>query len=128
MTISYRIDRERSTLYTTCSGFVTLEQVLEHFDVLERDPERTERMDVLLDLTEITSLPNRNKLRSVAERIAELRNLSFGACAIVTVSETLFGMMRMFEVFSEKSFANTQVFQDLASAEVWLLSRRSKES
>lgn len=41
----------------------------EHFDELEASPGRTERLDVLLDLTGVTSLPDTQQLRAVADRI-----------------------------------------------------------
>lgn len=120
MPVACTFDLDRSTVYTICSGYVTLPEVIAHFDELERDPQRPARLHVLLDLSQITSLPESSQLRSVAERIGRVQNLTFGACAIVTHDDALYGMLRIFEVFTEPFFSATRVFRDLPSAEAWL--------
>jgi len=125
MPIQYQIDPQHRLIRTTCSGNVALADVIEHFDQLERDPNRAERLDVLLDLHAITSVPEVAQLRAVAERVGQVRALSFGACAIVTDSDAMFGMSRMFEVFAERHFTAMRVFRDHAGAEVWLQALRA---
>jgi hypothetical protein len=121
MPIEYRIDTVRKLITTTCTGYVTLTEVIAHFDQLDRDPDRPERLDVLLDLSQMTSLPESDQLRSVAKRIARPDGSTFSALAIVTQSDVLYGMLRMFEVFAEPYFSAIQVFRDLDSAQTWLL-------
>jgi len=70
MPVLYEIDRDRALVRTTCAGFVTFEQVMAHFAALERDPRRRDMMDVILDLRQVTSMPETSQLRQVAERIA----------------------------------------------------------
>lgn len=78
-------------------------RVLEHFTVLVGDPERPERLDVLLDLSETTSLPGRIELRAVTTEIARIRPfVSLGRLAIVASRDALFGMARMFQAFAER--------------------------
>ena len=124
MPVVYTLDLECSTVHTTCVGYVTLPEVIAHFDELECDPRRPSRLHVLLDLSQITSLPESDQLRSVAERIGRVQNLVFGACAIVTHDDALYGMLRIFEVFTEPFFSATRVFRDLESAETWLQAAR----
>jgi hypothetical protein len=120
MPITYRIDQERGRIFTTCTGYVTLPQVMAHFDALQRDPDCPPRLDVLLDLTEATSLPETPQMRAVAERVGLVQDIVFGACAIVATRDSLFGMARMFEVFARGHFASIRTFRDRKEAEQWL--------
>jgi len=124
MPVTYRIETTRRVIYTRCIGNVTLDEVLDHFRLLERDPECPDRMDVLLDLSESASVPESHQLRDVSNQIGRIRQrVRFDACAIVAGSDVLFGMSRMFEVFAEKWFRATCVCRTRAEAEAWLTSR-----
>jgi hypothetical protein len=123
MPVTYEIDRERRLIRTRCVGPVTLPEVLEHFDVLQRDPACPERLDVVLDLSEQVTLPEADQLRTVAARIAEVRNLRFGRLAIVVDRDSMFGMARMFEVFAEAQFAASKVFRSWDEAERWVVAQ-----
>jgi hypothetical protein len=101
MPVSYEIDRKRNRIATRCVGDTTLSEVLEHFDVLERDGQRPPHLDVLLDLTEQTNLPTAQQVQAAASRIGMAKwVIDFRACAIVVNRDALFGMLRMFEVFA----------------------------
>ena len=98
--------------------------MIDHFHVLERDPECPDRMDVLLDLSEQTSIPTKENLGDVTGEISRIRGrVQFGTLAVVAYPDALFGMQRMFEVFAEKYFCETRVFRTLSEARVWLASR-----
>ena len=57
---------------------------------------------MLLDLSEITSLPTSSQLSAVTTEIARVRpRVQFDGCAIIASRDALFGMARMFEVFAE---------------------------
>ena len=93
MPVVYDIDRVRQRIHTRCIGPVTLSDVLEHFATLIRDPNRPDRMDVLLDLSETTSFPTTDELRAVTFEIGRIRpNVQFGRCAIETSNETWSGL------------------------------------
>ena len=105
MPVTYQIDPSRKLIHTRCIGDVTPEEIAEHFRELEQDPCRPERLNVLLDLTEETSLPETQDLREVKYQLNKLlRSVRFGACAIVACDEALFGMMRMFGVITAEYF------------------------
>ena len=120
MPITYLIDKERGRIVTTCSGHATLREVMAHFDELQRDPERPARLDVLLDLTGQLSLPNAPQVRAAADRVGFVTDLVFGACAVVAVRESLYGMARMFEVYARGHFAAIRTFRSRREAEEWL--------
>ncbi len=121
MPVTYRIDASRNLIHTTCTGMVTLQEVLEHFAVLMQDPNRSHGLDVLLDLTTITSVPTSDELRIVSSEIAHIRPaIEFGRCAVAASREAMFGMSRMFEVYTEGYFTEVQAFRTVEAAAGWL--------
>ena len=126
MPVTYSIDVTGKLIRTTCSGAVTFAEVLDHFQSLGADPACSGRLDVLLDLSETTTLPETHQLQSLGVALGMIRRKAqFGDCAIVARSDVLFGMMRMFAVFAEKHFREIQVFRVVAEADSWLMSRQS---
>jgi hypothetical protein len=108
---------------------VTIEEVLDHFRLLEGDPNCPDRADVLLDLSKQASIPEVENLREVARAIRKIQGkVQFGTCAIVARQDALFGMLRMFEVFTEKYFSASYVFRTTSEAEAWLASQRPTTS
>jgi hypothetical protein len=125
MPVTYQIDKPNAVIRTKCTGSVTLDEVLRHFHELTQDPDCPDQVDVLLDLSEQTSVPQRDQLRAVASRIGSIRGrVQFEACAIVACTDALFGMIRMFQVFTEEFFRETAVFRTVADAEAWLAELR----
>ena len=121
MPITYQIDRTRRLIRTKCAGNVTLNEVIGHFRTLERDPECPDRLNVLLDLSEMTSLPESEEMRAASYQVASVRKtVQFESCAVVAVSDALFGMSRMFAVFAESWFREILVFRARDEAEAWL--------
>jgi len=120
MPITYEIDPARRLIRTTCFGNVRLPDVMAHFDALQKDPDRPDRLDVLLDLRDMTTPPEAPQLQAVADRVSLVEGLVFGACAIVTNKESMFGMARMFEVLARAHFAAIRTFRNVAEAEEWL--------
>ena len=121
MPVLYEIDPERALVRTTCAGFVTFDQVMAHFDALERDPRRRGVMDVVLDLRHVTSTPETGQLRQLAERMeAGSAALQYGRCAIVAVAPEHVGMARLFAQFARARFAAANVVATLDDAERWL--------
>lgn len=122
MPVVFEIDRVRGIIRTRCVGDVSLEDVIGHFHVLESDPACPSRLDVLLDLSDMTSLPKPEQLRVVSAEIDRVgARVQFGACAIVASRTALFGLLRMFEVYAEERFRATRVFRQVDEAEAWLI-------
>ena len=121
MPVTYRIDQARHLIHTTCTGMVTLPDVLEHFAVLMQDPNRSHGLDVLLDLTQIATIPTSDELRIVTSEIAQIRPaIEFGRCAVAAPQEAMYGMMRMFEVYADGYFTEVQAFRTIEEAASWL--------
>jgi len=121
MPVTYQINREARFIETYCTGAVTFEEVMSHFEQLEDEAALPERLDVLLDLAGATTLPESGQLLEVARAVDRLKaKLEWGACAIVASRDALFGMSRMFEAFVEGSFARIAVFRKREDAKGWL--------
>ncbi len=127
MPVTYIIDSAEKTIRTTCSSPLTFEQVIEHFRALQRDPACAGYLDVMLDVSEADTLPERQPARNAvsAEVRALRKKVQFGACGIVAARDAIFGMMRVFEVLSGEYFGATRVFpRESAEAEAWLASQQ----
>jgi hypothetical protein len=121
MAVTYRIDQVKRRIHTRCIGPVTLDEVRQHFADLAGDPACPERLDVLLDLSETTSLPTSDQLSAVTTEVARVRpRVQFDGCAIIASQDALFGMARMFEVFAENYFGATRVFRTMDEGTRWL--------
>ena len=129
MPISYQIDRTGALIRTRCYGHVTLNEVLGHFRDLRQESALPKRLDVFLDLHEVTSRPTAEEIRIASKEPGALRGtVTFGWCAIVVDRDALFGMARMWAILAEGTFAAVNVFRSTAEAEAWLEAQRLKES
>ena len=129
MPVTYTIDTKQGVIRTKCFGIVTFAEVVDHFRVLEHDPDCAEYLDVLLDLGETNSLPETRQIQAVLHELEKIQDkVRFDACAIVAVRDALFGMMRMFEALAERYFRVTHVFRTTTEAETWLVSQRRQSS
>jgi hypothetical protein len=121
MPVTYSIDLNKKLIRTKCIGAVTLSEVIDHFGQLSHDPACPEYLDVLLDLSQETSLPDTHQLQSVAHEIMRVRErVRFGLCAVVADKDALYGMLRVFEVMAQDHFRAIHVFRSYEEAESWL--------
>ena len=127
MPITYQIDVDKRTIRTRAVGHVTMQDVIDHFRALEQDPQCPERPDVLLDLSEVDSLPETHELSIVVRELKRIcAKIRFDACAILASRDALFGMLRMFEALAEECFRVTRTFRIASEAEAWLVSQQSE--
>src|SRR5262245_22301495 len=130
MPITYTIDVPGALIVTRCFGRVTLAEVQEHFRELARVwPPIVDRLDVLLDLLDQTSLPGLRELEEVATEIdRQIGQRRFGRCAVVIEQHTLHESMRMFEVLVGRLFDSIQLFHTPSDAVAWLVPPTPKAS
>jgi hypothetical protein len=127
MPVIYTIDAREKVIRTQCVGNVTPEEVIDHFRSVERDPDSADHLDVLLDLSDLTSLPESKQFPAVVAEINRIRKrIRFDVCAIVATTDVVFGMLRIFEVMAEEYFRAIRVFRVASDAEAWLMSERVK--
>jgi hypothetical protein len=126
MPVTYRIGKADRIIRTRCEGPVTLDEVIDHFRELGKDPECPAHPDVLLDLRRATVEPKSDQLRVVSEHIGRMRDkVQFEVCAILVSTDTFLGIAMVFEVFAVKYFRTTKVFREPDEALAWLVSQRS---
>jgi len=126
MSVTYSIDADQKIIRTRCVGKVTYQEVTDHLRTLACDSECPDRLDVLLDVREMSSLPEGTELWAFGHELSKLREkVKFEICAIVAPSDALFGMMRAFEVISQDYFHAICVFRVASAAEEWLETQRS---
>jgi SpoIIAA-like len=119
--IEYKIDVPLALIMTRCVGHVTVGDVVQHFQELARVWPEVDRLDVLLDLAELTSLPTVAELETVAAEIeTQIGAHRFGRCAVVADRELLRDSMQMFEVLVNRLFEEIRVFRSLVGAVEWL--------
>lgn len=127
MPVTYEIDQSQEFIHTKCMGKVTFDEVSGHFRELEQNPACPKRLDVLLELAELTGVPDADELMGVSEIIGSIRErVEFEACAIVGSTDLLFGVSRMFEAYAKGQFRVTRVFRGIPEAKAWLAEQRSR--
>jgi len=127
MSITFSIDTRASLIRTIGSGNVTLDEIDAHFNQLGKVWPRGAKLDVLLDLSECTALPEISQLRAAVSRIQIFGGRKrFGLCAIVARRELLYGLMRVFELLAVQRFVAVRVFRHQPSAMVWLAKRHRR--
>ena len=121
MPVKYTISVQNALIVTRCFGHVTLAEVQEHFQELARVWPPVHRLDVLLDLTDQTSLPTLRDLEEAATELnKEIGPKQFGRCAIVTELE-LHESMQIFEVLVCQLFDAIEFFETPQAALAWLV-------
>jgi hypothetical protein len=128
MPIIYQIDPAKYSIHTRCVGAATLQEARDHLDALQADPACPPSLNVLLDLTETTSVPDIEELQLISEEIGRVHNIRFNACAILTTDDHFYGMARMFAAFSRHRFKAMHVFRTLNNARKWLDSFDASEA
>jgi hypothetical protein len=124
--VTYKIEADKRTIRTKCIGFVTLDEVIDHFRTLQQDPDCPDHLNVFLNLSEVDSLPGTSPISTVINEVKKLRGrVRFSACAILATRDALFGMMRVFEVMGEEYFRVMRTFRVANGAEAWRGSRQS---
>jgi len=126
MPVTYELDPEAGFVDVRCVGHVTLEEVLIHLRTIEEDPRLPERLDALLDMGDQTSVPETVELREITRGLERVsKTVRWRALAIVARSDVLFGMSRMFAVFTEPLFSQLNVFREREEAIRWLAAARA---
>jgi hypothetical protein len=119
MPIRYSVDRLNRRLLTHAEGVVTFDDILAHLDTEQRDrnldqPELIDARGAIADLTTA-------QIRTLVQRAANMMRLvDLGPTAIVTNSDVVFGMARMYSLLAEGVGVVAEVFRDLDAATRWL--------
>jgi len=119
MPIHYTIDDAQRRLITRADGVVTFQEISAHLDIEERN--RHLSLPELVDARGATTDLTAEQVRRLVQRAAHmLRTLDLGPTAIVTRSDVLYGMARMYSMLAEGVGAAAEVFHDIEPATRWL--------
>jgi hypothetical protein len=117
--ITYRF--ENGILYTTIEGETRFEDVKGYLDTLLSDPGFTPGMPGLIDCRKVRSLFSIKDLRRTAADTSERPQMRVpGRAAVLASSNLIYGLLRMYEVFSEGQATKIRVFRQPEEALAWL--------
>jgi hypothetical protein len=124
LSISYRF--EGGILRTTIEGETGFEDVKRYLDTLLADPGFTPGMPGLIDCRKVKSLFSIKDLRRTAADTSNRPEMRVpGRAAVLASSNLIYGLLRMYEVFSEGQATKIRVFRQPEEAMAWLLSEQS---
>ena len=121
--VSYVVDARRRLVEVTVREGATSLDVLAYFHQLRYDPRMRPEYDRLA-IYEASSVPfTAAEIRAMVEGAAHVPHSPGTRVAIVVHSDVLFGLMRMYEIYSDSRGLTAQVFRNRGDALNWLATR-----
>ena len=122
MTISYSIDNRLGGVFTTATGCLTDEELLEDNRKLTVDPEFRSGLIELMDARSVTDLKITPEgiEHLVMQDAADAERLENYRLAMVVSKDAAFGLARMYETMTQHNMPNVKVFRDMNDARRWL--------
>jgi hypothetical protein len=120
MAISYSIDPERRLVETHIDGETSVGEIEEYIQRLVDDPAYRPEYDSLVDLRESPSLFTAAEIRSLSEFVRAYTAPTPSRLAVIAGTEAAFGLLRMYEAFTEDLPQSFRVFRDMNHAREWL--------
>ncbi len=118
MPVSYRIDHDKRTVFTTIDGAISDEEMISIQKQMWADPELNPDYSHLIDCRKI------GKLNISAEGIKAITSAgAFSAKsrrAFVVPSDAAYGFSRMFQIYRQDGPEETGVFRDMYAAMKWI--------
>jgi hypothetical protein len=121
MSIRYQIDLRHGLLRITVTDVMNSREIKLYLDRLFDDADFNPAMPGLVDLRQVTGAPEIEELRKIVSIVRQRRGARAPARrALLVPNDLLFGMMRMFEVYSDGGPFDYATFRDEAEALRWL--------
>jgi hypothetical protein len=118
--IRYRVASEIRCIFTVAEGNLTDDELLEHAQAVEKDPEVDPQYDEVVDLRAVKGFgPSLETMREAAQ-ILRSGPRGAGRIAIVAPSDAGFGSGRMFEGLSGGDTDRVRAFRSADEAYAWL--------
>jgi hypothetical protein len=122
MPIAYRIDEEEGVVFTTATGVLTDDDILQHKSRLANDTKFKPGMRELSDVRgiesfSVTAAGVRN-MASEDERHAA--RIASHRLAIVVSAEVAYDMACMYQNLTNKDLVAVEIFRNMEEARVWL--------
>lgn len=115
-----------ATFVVRASGAVTFAEVQRVIGEIDSDPRMRLHPCVLVDARECDDVPTTPELRRIAADIGPLVKRGLGPIAIVTNSNFVYGIARMFSTFAEAVCAKVHPFRALGDAKRWLRAEQNE--
>jgi hypothetical protein len=117
--ISYQI--VDGIVFTTMEATLSLGDVRVYLAAVLADPAYHAGMPSLVDCRQVTALLSPADLRTIAAEIANITTAPVaGRCAVLAASDVVFGLVRMYEAYSEGAPVEVRAFRDYDEAMAWL--------
>jgi hypothetical protein len=120
MPFRFRIDTQHGVVFAVSEGSVGTADVRDYLKRLESDPAYRSGYDALIDVRHATSNITADDLRDIAELVRRRPREAESKRAVVVSSDEHYGLMRMFEAFTESGPTRYRVFRDLEEARAWV--------
>ena len=123
MPMTYRIDRDARLVRIHGQGLVTDDEMVASVAALREDPNLEPDMNTLSDMRDIeVGFTTKGVVEMVGVMEQSAARRSAAKAAIVTNSDTAFGMARMFQARSTMKDQDPQfrIFRDMGEACAWL--------
>lgn len=122
MPLKYKVLHDRKLVYVTGEGRITISELLDHLDVLARDPAYQAPMKKLIDYRNCEPMHLSSlDIMNFSEKKASYKDVFAGEkCAIITSDKVDYGMARMHGALIEQEKIDTRVFRDFPEALAWL--------
>jgi hypothetical protein len=121
MPFSFRIDIERGLVLFTGLGTFTSKDLLTCLEDVVAHPGFQPHFDHLVDMRQVTDFQpgaEDNMIRAARDR--DDVNLQGGRFAIVSSSDLVFGMTRMYETLMNDAGVKVRTFRSMDEAKTWL--------
>lgn len=122
MPLEYNVSNDGSFVHVTGSLSVTLDDILEYLDALEKDERISGKHTTLFDVRAAQEvIMTEPEVEQVAIRIqTNLRRLAATRIALVVPNRESFELARYFEELVKSFDENAIVFNDIQTAKTWL--------
>ena len=121
MAFSFRIDTKHSIVLFKATEILSTNDVLTCVEKVVADPEFRSEFDHLVDLRQVTDFEASSEdVKTRATRNHDDKRLNASRIAIVTSSDLVFGMSRMYAILMEDAPITVRVFRNMEDAMTWL--------
>ena len=121
MAFSFEIDTERRVVLFTGAEVFSTEDMLTCVEQVASHPDFRPDFDHLVDMRAVTDFaPSAEDVKTRAKRDHEGKVLNASRIAIVSSSDIVFGMSRMYETLMDDASVTVRTFKEMESAKSWL--------
>ena len=118
MPVDYQIDKQNAVVLTTARGVLTADDIMAFRRRLDANPDFSPDMKQLIELLGITEV---NVTKSEWCALAKTDPFMPGALrALVGDQDITYGILRMYEMMTDRPGISVHVFRDMEAAREWL--------